>query len=706
MDTPKVAISIDFFKSMMSLSKEAQKKVPEFLYKFFANPNSRGINYEKIDKTTDKGFYSVRIDRAYRAIVKRCPEDNIYLLLWVDHHDEAYAWASRRKDSINKATQGIQVYPVNEWAYEKQADKKYIFDAFTDEQLLRIGLPEEQLPMVKSIETVEELYAMKDDLPEDPYLGLSILADGEDYNVVIKELKELCGEEAGVVGDEDFAEALQSDASRKYFVIVDSEEELRRIMEGSLEQWRIFLHPTQRRIVNKDYSGSARISGGAGTGKTVVAMHRAVKMAENLPAGKKVLFTTFTKNLADDIQENLKKIASADQMKRIEVTNLHAWMADFLKSRNYEYKILYGRELDDIWDGVIERAGKGLEYTRQFYMDEWLKAVHAQEAYTQEKYLGILRAGRGTPLDRSKRMAVWRVFEEFMNTMDAQKVRDAEYAMYECRCILNNGQTPPFPAGIYENIIVDEGQDLSPNAYRLIRALAGEPHKNDIFIVGDAHQRIYKNKAILSQCGINVRGRVDKLRINYRTTEEIRKYACGILGGVSFDDMDEGYDDNDHFHSLTHGSAPEIMQFSTPAEEMEFIAKEIKALEAEGVPLKNICIVARTRELVKTYREGLQNLKTNKLNIFSIKKDKADDGSIDGVRIATMHRVKGLEFDYIFVAGADSKTLPNAARKEFFDDASFEEFKTEEKCLLYVALTRARKGAYVTCHGSMSNLVK
>lgn len=695
MDKPMVAISTDFLTSFVALPKQKQGKATEFFNKFRTNPNSPGINYEKIDEGIDKNICSVRIDDTYRAIVVRCPDTNVYMLLWVDHHDEAYAWAKRKKCSINKVTGGVQVFDVQEVAVEKQVEKESLFGKYTDDQLTRMGLPEEQIPMIKSLETLDEFYAMKKSIPEDAYEGLEWLAHDFDYDEVIETLYEDKPED---VNSEDFAAALQSDSSKKSFVIVDGEEELKRIMAEPLEKWRIFLHPTQRRIVNRDFSGPARVLGGAGTGKTVVAMHRAKRLAADLPTGMQVLFTTYTRNLADDIRENLRKIASVDQMKRIEVINLDAWVASFLHDQGYEYNISYGDELDKVWNDAIAQAGGALDYTKNFYINEWIKVVQAQEAYTKEKYIKASRIGRGLRLDRIKRMKVWEVFEEYMNLLDERKLRDSEFAMYECRIILEK----QFSAGRYEHIIVDEGQDLSPSAFRLIRALAGESHQNDIFIVGDAHQRIYRNKAILSKCGINVRGRARKLRINYRTTEEIRKYAFGLLKGVSFDDMDEEYDDGDNCQSLTHGEKPVIQKFNTPEDEMEFIVKEIKDLEAAGVPRKDICLVARTHKLINGYKDGLRN---NGIDVFEITTNKVDDRSRDEVRIATMHRVKGLEFKYIFAAGVNNKALPNGARSDFSDDVSLEEFETEEKCLLYVALTRARAGAYVTCYGTMSNLI-
>lgn len=236
----------------------------------------------------------------------------------------------------------------------------------------------------------------------------------------------------------------------------------------------------------------------------------------------------------------------------------------------------------------------------------------------------------------------------------------------------------------------------------MLRALAGEQHENDIFIVGDAHQRIYRNKAVLSKCGINIKGRSSYLRINYRTTEEIRKFAFALLNGVSFDDLDDEYDNGKGVQSLTHGQKPEVKECNTPEEEMTYIIERIQALQAAGVDQKNICIVARTHKLLDNYIAGLQQAG---IKSFEIKANKIDDRSFEGVRIATMHRVKGLEFDHVFVAAVNKKVLPFGSKADFEDDISLEEFRTGEKCLLYVALTRARKSAYISCFGGLSELI-
>lgn len=567
---PTVAISADFLTAYAALPRQKQGKVTEFFNKFRNDPTHPGINFEKINEGIDKNICSVRIDDTYRGIIVREPESNVYILLWVDHHDEAYAWAKRKKCSINKLTGSVQIFDVQEVIEEQNTiDEPALFASISDEVFERIGLPEEQLPMIKAIKTLEGLHSLKAAIPEDAFEGLEWLGNGFSAEEVLDTLYPEI--ERVEVNENDFAAALQTDASKKSFVIVDGEEELQAIMQEPLEKWRIFLHPTQRKVVGKKFNGPARVLGGAGTGKTVVAMHRAKMLASNLNSDGKILFTTYTKNLAEDIKDNLRKICSAEEMKKIDIINLDAWVSNFLRRQGYEYQIVYDEEVDKAWRDAIAIAGGELSFVENFYKDEWVKVVQAQEVYDKVAYCKAPRIGRGVRLDRKVRMQIWDVFEEYQNIMNEKLQRDVETAMYECRKILENKRL----TGQYTSIIVDEGQDLSPSAYRLLRALAGDEHQNDIFIVGDSHQRIYRNKAVLSKCGINVRGRSSYLRINYRTTEEIRKFAFGLLNGVSFDDLDEDYDNGKGCQSLTHGDKPEIKEFATPEEELDYLVSRI-----------------------------------------------------------------------------------------------------------------------------------
>ena len=295
-------------------------------------------------------------------------------------------------------------------------------------------------------------------------------------------------------------------------------------------------------------------------------------------------------------------------------------------------------------------------------------------------------------------MEVWKVIEAYQKLMKERSIRDINTAMYECKTLLQKSNIRTR----YKHIIVDEAQDLSDNAFRLIRALAGIEHENDIFIVGDAHQRIYKNRAVLSRCGINIRGRSSTLKINYRTTEEIRKYAFALLNGISFDDLDEDFDLGDKCQSLTHGMIPTIKSFKTAENELDYIVTEIKKLVDSGVPMNNICLVGRTHKVIEDY---IANLTARGIRSYEIRQNKLDDHNYDGIRIATMHRVKGLEFRYVFVASVNNRIVPLSSAIDHTDAVSERETLTAEKCLLYVALTRAQKGAYITSFGKKSEFI-
>lgn len=693
----KVAISSDFLTAFAALPRQTQGKVTEFINKFRNNPQAPGINYEKLKRGNDNKICSVRIDDTYRGIVVRQPESGVYLLLWVDHHDEAYTWAKNKKCEVNPKTGAIQVFDmISANDVKATSEDTNLFTEVSDAEMLELGLPEAQLSFVRSIKDSEEFYNRVSSFSKDVFESLSWVVEGFPVSEVIEMVMD---EKEKIHANDSLSDALESPETLKSFVIVDGEDELRRIMAEPLEKWRVFLHPTQRKIVSRMYSGPARVLGAAGTGKTVVAMHRAKQLASQLKGNDRILFTTFTANLAADIKDNLRKICTLEEMKYIDVINLDAWVARFLREQGYSSDIIYDSQIMQLWEDACSLAEDDLGLPVSFFDEEWNRVIVPQEAFTLEQYVKASRNGRGTRLDRKKRIQIWNVFEAYRNLMKERKVRDINMAMHDCRTLISKRAQN----AMYQHIIVDEAQDLSASAFRLLRALVGIEHQNDLFIVGDAHQRIYKNRAVLSQCGINIRGRSSVLKINYRTTEEIRKFAFALLKGISFDDLDDSIDLGDKCTSLTHGGYPTVLSFKDANEEMEFVISEIQRLNTDGVSLKNICIVARTHRLIEDYAAQLTK---KSIRLFEVKRNKPDDRGLDGVRIATMHRVKGLEFQYVFVVAANSRIIPLASAIDHTDYVSEQESTTSEKCLFYVALTRAQKGAYVTSYGKKSEFLE
>jgi len=699
----KVAISGDFFSAFSRLPKTQQGKTSKFITNFQKDPTASSINYERIRDASDPDMRSVRIDQAYRGIVLKPAVGNVYLLLWVDHHDDAYTWARRHRCTINAATGGIQVYEAEEIQADVQAtvqsDAVSTHESIAvlkDRELMRLGVPEALISLARSIQIEADLDAKESRFPADASEALFMLMAGYAYDDIINE-REAEAEQA--INTSDFSAALDRLVTQSRFFIADDEIELQAMLNAPLDKWRVFLHPSQRKMATGIKNGAVRILGGAGTGKTVVAMHRAKWLAEHIATdSRKVLFTTFTKNLAADIQSNLASICTTETLARIEVVNLDQWVNRFLRQRNYEYQIIYdGTDVrKTLWARALDLASVEVSLPDAFYREEWQRVIQPQSIVTLDQYKKASRIGRGTRLNRSDRVKVWIVFEEYRNLLTQHKKKEVDDG-YRDAAQLMQREPGPFP---YAAVVVDEAQDMSTQAFHLIRQLAPEG-ANDLFIVGDGHQRIYgRNKVVLSRCGINIRGRARKLRLNYRTTEEIRQWAVNLLEGYPVDDLDGGSDDNRGYKSLAHGIAPQIECFDSAEEQGEFIASYIDAVRTEGLPLHAICIVARIKTELSLIKEQLDRAGIDSEEITG---DNSGSDHNGAVRIATMHRVKGLEFEEVILASMNDGVIPlSNALAGKGDAVEKRQADLEERALVYVAMTRAKKKLIVTSYGQAS----
>ncbi len=708
----QVALSQDFLTAILRLPRTQQKKVNQFVSKFRNDPLAPGINYEKINDAANADMRSVRIDQAYRGIVLKPQKGNVYILLWVDHHDEAYAWARRHQCKIHPKTGAIQLYAsettatnddnfspsqTQDSSQEEKSDAA-LFENYSPEQLINLGLPEEFANQVVEVHSIEELEAYREKLPNDAFEALYFLADGIPYDEVLEDYQ------AGTPDDidtDDFATALEREGSKRRFVVVD-DEALEQILEAPLEKWRVFLHPSQRKLVERDWNGPVRVLGGAGTGKTVAAMHRAKWLASSFSnqSNKKVLFTTFTKNLAADISTHLEQICSHEELQVIETVNIDAWVHKFLKRNNYNYTIVYPGDSDikrvKSWNRALDNKSPEVNLSDHFYEEEWKLVVQEQGITDRNTYLRAKRNGRGTRLNRKERMLVWQVFEEYLLQLNHNKIKEMPDAMRDCIAIIDSKNIKP----MYDSIIVDEGQDMGTQAYELIRRIVPEG-KNDIFIVGDGHQRIYRNKVVLGRCGINIIGRSRKLRVNYRTTEETKRLAVSVLDNISVDDLDAGEDTSNGYISLMHGEHPEIIVKDNFMDEADAVIERIEQLEAAGTHLKDICLVARTRSLRDSYGTAIEKAG---IATYEIKANGVDNRQHDGVRLATMHRVKGLEFQNVFIVGCSNQSVP---LKNFKSDDPVElrEHELSERALLHVAMTRAMRSLTISCNGKLTYFI-
>lgn len=703
-NTFRVAIFDQFLEGFARIPRSQQKKVNGFIRKFRADPTSAAINYEKIQNFADKNLRTVRIGDDYRAIVLRPEQGNVFVLLWVDHHDEAMAWAKNKKVEVHPETGGLQVYSLMEAdpkiepvsatpssTLEPAVPIEPLFAQWSDAQLFSLGVPQLLLSAIREVRDIAGLEQLTSLLPSDAWEALFFLADGEDIDEVQRVL-EITNSQSPV----DVATALETDASKRRFIVVENDDALAAMLDAPLEKWRIFLHPSQRKLVERSWSGPVRVLGGAGTGKTVVAMHRAAWLLANRfkKNDDRILFTTFTKNLAADIAANLAKLLTNEALRRIEVVHFDKWVADFLNSRGYRYEIDYFKigsgRLWDLWQQSID-AASDLEFPSSFYREEWDYVVQLQGCISSDEYVRAKRKGRGVRLSRGQRLAIWPVFEEYRNLLEERGLRESADAMRDATSLLQRREAM---LG-YCSVLVDESQDLSTAAFELIRTMIPEQRADDLFIVGDGHQRIYRRQVTLSKAGINIVGRSRRLRINYRTTDEIRQFAVALLEGLTIDDLDEGQDTAKGYKSLFHGEPPRVEVFSDFTAEVEAIARFV-----QGGDSNRTCLVARTNSLVEKYTTALE---TRSISTYRLRRSSAEDRTASGLRVATMHRVKGLEFDRMIIAGVNQGDVPLAMLTQATEDEAVKaDIELQERTLLYVATTRARSEVLLTASGTPS----
>lgn len=722
----KLAISDSFFGAFAKLPRAQQQRVDRLIHKLRENPTAPGLNYERIRNARSPKMRSVRIDQAYRAIVYDTGQSGLHLLLWAAKHDDAYAWAMRKDCAVNPETGTVQVFASqpNDSGQSSTASPSAAatpsdpsaFDQLKDRQLVRLGVPQAMLEEIRTVRDDADLEAMQERLPNDAYESLFYFLAGDSYEELILEREA----PSKTVDTDDFETALGRDESRARFVVADDEAALQQVLNAPLERWRVFLHPSQRRLVERRWNGPVRVLGGAGTGKTVVAMHRARWLARKMAdpdrdsanggtrtdgARRRILFVTFTRNLAADIENNLRSICSPEAMERIEVTNLDRWVVGFLRRQGYDFQIAYDKDRDEraraAWDHAMTLRDPALEYADAFYAEEWQHVVQAHGIETEDEYLRVFRAGRGTRLGRSARAKVWPVFAEYRAQLAKRKIKEVDDAYRDAAALLQRERNTQ--GADYASVIVDEAQDLGAPAFKLIRSIVPEG-KDDLFVVGDGHQRIYgRSNVVLGRCGINIRGRSRKLRLGYRTTEETRAWAVGLLEDREIDDLDGGRDDNRDFKSLTHGPEPRLRHFGSRSEQANWIAQYLDEMSQRDEPLRGACVVTRTRNERDALADGLRN---REVEVHILEHANPDHEHDDCVRLATMHRVKGLEFDRVLIASVNRRLVPlSAALRETGDDAARESAETGERALVYVAATRAKKELLVLSYGRRSEFL-
>ena len=564
----RLFLSETFFDAVFKLPKKIQDKIVAFQRKFREDNTSAGIHLEPIAQFKNSTLRTARVDDNYRVVVGVLDGEN-YSLLYVGDHEDAYRWGKNKRFVWNEHTQACQLITIEETQEQivvqgHDANKVSIFEGISEEKLLKIGVLQDIIARVRNINTLDDLDVLEPILPVDAYENIFNIMDGEDINSIIAAIEEGQAKE-----NED---KLLSDNNKRRFVEITDDDALQRIIDQGMDKWQIFLHPSQRKLVNAEYKGTMKVSGGAGTGKTVAALHRLKHLCENPNA--KVLFTTYTKTLSINLADSIEKLAIPKN--KYILNNIDRVLLDTAEKYKVkeEYKVLdySGDEKSlKLWREVLET--EITEYDEQFLYDEYIDVIVYFGNKDVKQYMMQPCVGRTKALSRKQRIEIWKLVEKYIALKKERRVVDRLELFNETTNYLNENNIHP-----YTNVIADEFQDFSNPELKFWRALVPEG-KNDLFLTGDPIQRIYNGRKInFGAAGINVRGvRSRKLKINYRTTEPIKRVAIGVVKGVDYDDMDGGKESINGYVSLIHdGVAPQYKIVDDANSEVQQVVEWMK----------------------------------------------------------------------------------------------------------------------------------
>lgn len=654
-----LAVTIGFLKDLQNLGKNVENKAIEMLRKFQRDPTSNGLNVEQLNNAP-KNVRSVRIDRAFRAI--GVLKGDVLTLVGCGDHEGTYRWMVGK--DYDKLSENAISLPGDPYCLVKSSDMDsgtpfYALDSYTEEQLCQLGFTSEQAENLKAIKTQELFDQVKKMIIGEQAQILGFLEAGEKFEDIL-ELVESCREDKEI--------PVSPPVPNGVYVIEDenSVEEFRKAVNGEIDTWRLFLHPSQERYAFGDFNGSVYVCGEAGTGKTVAAVHRARHLANALKDNERILMTTFTKNLAADIAAMLDDMDIYNRS-RIDIVNIDSLEAQLFGKAFPDKTIIYDKNANSIWVQLISEYIPNIRFNVDFFVKEWERLIVPYNITTIEEYRKADRTGLGYPMNRIQRDRVWSVIEQFMMLVNGDKVeKNLSYKMLSDQ-LRAQGKT------VYSYIIADEIQDFSPQMLTLLSSLSGTPHKNDIYMTGDPSQNIYGKKMSFGKSGISIANRRYQLLINYRTTDEISRFALGLLGS------NRSYDKQTL--SLTHSKAPKTILAN-----LNDMSVLLPCLDELSKSNENICIVSRRAD----ERDKISKFLNDNGYENRIVDDKTPGGN--GINIATISRVKGLEFDNIIIWGLDKWMLNGNAPSFSNDPASSKETENSFRSGAYVAATRARKG--------------
>jgi mRNA-degrading endonuclease RelE of RelBE toxin-antitoxin system len=690
-----VAISEEFFDALLALPRNDQRRVKAFIREFRTNPKAPGINYERINQAADPKMRSARVNDDFRCILLAPEAGNVYILLWVDHHDDAYTWARRRRAAIHPQTGALHLFEVTSPGETPprheprvkavEAATPPLFAALDDTTLSGLGVPAPSLPLVRALDNAAALEAIRGRLPAEAYEALTLLSLGFPLDEVLESRQA----PALVIDPDDYAAALRHPDSRRRFQLLTDDEALEAVLDGTIAAWRTFLHPSQQELVERGFSGPVYLTGGAGTGKTVVLMHRARHLASRTftDPEDRILVLTYTKTLAGLISDGLDAICGPDRY-RIQVMHLHQWARDLTRGLGRTYVHPRRDEEDSCWStGLAAIAPSTFDVA--YMREEWEGVIQAESITSLDEYLASPRVERSDTLSAEARASLWSGFEAYRAALRALGGRDHQTQLVEALNLLP-ALRHLFP---FRTVLVDEAQDMGGIEWRIIRQIV-PPAPNDLFIAGDPHQRIFPRSADLRACGIDVIGRTFQLRLNYRTTLAIQRWAVRSLAGHAVPDLHGGFGSLGGYKPLRDGPRPEVIAFESGEAETAHIVTWV-AEQSRHCERRAICVMAQHRDALRAYRDALAAAGIPSVVLGN------EEASEDAVQLCSMRRAKGLEFKCVVMAGLDEASFPPRAGGTSLG----KEEVNRHRRLLYAAASRARDSLLVTCVGPPTSLL-
>lgn len=683
-------ISDTFTDSLSRLTADEQKAIKITAFDLQQNPASPGLKFHRIEKSKDKHFWSVRVGSDLRLIVHKT--ESSFLLCYADHHDKAYQWAERRRLETHPSTGAAQWVEIRERVVEQVISlpapaptaraKRLLFKGLSDEDLLAYGVPGEWLADVKQADE-DSLLILAEHLPAEAAEALLELATGGKPQMM-----------AFAPTVDPFS---HPDAQRRFRVMNDLDE-LEQALNYPWEKWSIFLHPSQQQFVARDFNGAARVSGSAGTGKTIVALHRAVTLARLHPDAR-VWLTTFSEPLANALRNKMNCLIShqprlAERLEVVDMNGMGQRLMERLRDKSLPKRRLateadvrsaVSTALDDL--KAQQPEALLARFTLNFVLGEWNDVVDAWQLAAWEDYRDVKRLGRKTRLSEAQRQALWQVFEGVQNHLDAAGLMTQARLFTELAEKLAQLKHAPF-----EFVVVDEAQDVSVSQLRMLAAMAGVApsgsgavRPNSLFFAGDLGQRIFQQPFSWKALGVNVRGRSHTLHINYRTSHQIRQQADRLLG-PEVSDMDGNTESRKGTVSVFNGPAPLIQAFDDESAEVAAVGAWLSTLLKEGFAPHELAVVVRSEA-----QQGRAKAALESAGLAFRVLDEYVETAPGEVSLCTMHLAKGLEFRAVAVMACDDQVLPLQTRIEsVMDESDLEEVYNTERHLLYVACTRAR----------------